>query len=596
MNVIPRPEYPRPDFVRKDWLNLNGCWSFQFDDEDKGLDCKWWDNPGFAQNITVPFPFQAELSGIGDTGFHDVFWYHRDVMIPDEWLAEKRLLLHIGAFDYQGMLWINGQKAGEHRGGYSPWTTDITDYIADGRARIVIRGFDTQSPSQPRGKQHWELHSSGIMYTRVSGIWQTVWIEPVPVTYIEAIRIIPALDPDRLKLIVKIQGKVDNALLSVHIFKGTLTVVTAETSAAGGEHTIELQIPEARRWSPADPFLYDVRIALGTDGRIIDEVSTYAGIREIRREGRAILLNNEPVILKGVLDQGYFPCGIYTPQREDEFRRDVELTLALGFNCARKHQKVEDPRWYYWCDRLGLLVWGEMGNAWEFTPESCQNLIHEWPEVMRRDWNHPCIMAWVPLNESWGVPKVHEDKEQQKFQKQMATLTRALDPTRPVVDNSGWCHLDTDIVDLHPYTGDPNEMAALLETVLETGRVDKNYPMPLWVGDGKDEGQPIVISEYGGIALQSDVERSRDQKDPWGYGRAADSSEILVRRFRELTRAILKNSRIAGYVYTQLTDVEQEKNGLLTFDREPKAPIYLFAGAQSLPENEQETSGNVDQA
>jgi len=570
---IPRPEYPRPDFVRNDWLNLNGWWNFEFDDENRGLELEWFQNPRFSKKILVPFPFQSEKSGIADQSFHDVFWYHREIAIPEQWKDSSRVLLHFGAFDYQGTLWINGNKIGDHRGGYTPFTLDITDAITHGKGDLVIRGKDTQGKSQPRGKQYWEPDSADIFYSRTSGIWQTVWMEPVPDPYIASLRIVPRLHPALVSVSVKIKGRGNADRLVVTILDEKGEVAVKETAPSGNKATLDIEIPSARTWSPEDPFLYQISLKLHEGENLKDDVQSYTGIREVRRRGRQILLNGSPIRFRGVLDQGFFPGGIYTPESDDVIRRDVELIRQLGFNGARKHQKVEDPRWYYWCDRIGILVWGEMPSSWEFTKEACGALVLEWPEVIRRDWNHPCIIAWVPINESWGLPELVENTEQQAFLEQMACLTREIDPTRLVVDNSGWCHIDTDIIDLHCYTGDPGEMKALLEELIRTGRADKHFEPPVWVGCGKDRGQPIVISEYGGIALEPDVDPVEKEGGAWGYGRAASSPEDLARRFTSLTRAILDNPDVAGYVYTQLTDVEQEKNGLLSFDRQPKIPL-----------------------
>jgi len=577
---VPRPEYPRPDFVRKEWLNLNGSWSFDFDDDDRGLKQGWVEKPSLSRNIIVPFPFQSELSEINEKGFHDIFWYYRDAELPPEWLKSGRTMLHIGACDYSGTLWVNGKQVSKHRGGYTPWSSDITQFVRDGKAGIVVRGVDTQSRSQPRGKQHWELQSSGIMYTRVSGIWQTVWLEHVPDCYIQSCHIVSRLNPDQVTIDTDIAGDDRNLILSATVLYECEEIAYEETRVDNGSGSLEIDLPDARLWSPDDPFLYEIHLTLKSGNNEIDSVRTYTGIREISSEGRTLLLNNKPIRFKGVLDQGYFPGGVYTASTDAEIRRDVEIVHALGFNGVRKHQKVEDPRFYHWCDLLGVLVWAEMGNAWEFTPESCDALYHEFPHAVLRDWNHPSIIAWVPINESWGIPNVKDDKTQQDFLARMAQLTRRLDPTRLVVDNSGWCHIDTDIIDLHPYTGDPREMAALLDEIATTGKADNHYEFPVWVGDGKDLGQPIVISEYGGIALEMDIEQETKEDGGWGYGRSARSPQELIARFEELTQTILRHPEIAGYTYTQLTDVEQEVNGLLTFDRQPKAPLALFSRAQ----------------
>jgi beta-galactosidase/beta-glucuronidase len=579
---VPRPEYPRPDFVRERWMNLNGHWDFEFDDGDDGISLGWFCNPEFEQEIIVPLPFQAAKSGIGDTGFHDVFWYHREVKIPSDWQSNGKVLLHIGAFDYKGTLWVNGNLVGTHQGGYTPWTSDITEYLEGSSTSIVIRGVDKQEKGQPRGKQHWECEPSGIMYHRVSGAWQTIWLEPVAKTYIESVRIIPALDPDRLTIKVNIAGATSNCHLSVTVQSGNTEVSKGEGTVSSAETSLDLIIPNANRWSPSSPFLYDVHFRLSSGHEVIDEVKSYAGIRQVSRQGRNILINGEPIKFKAVLDQGYFPEGLYTPASDQEIHRDVELLRALGFNGARKHQKVDDPRWYYWCDRLGVLVWSEMPSAWEYSTEVRDAFREEWPAVIRRDWNHPCIIAWVPFNENWGIPEVVESKDQQDFLRETVTTTRTMDPTRLVIDNSGWCHLDTDIIDIHNYSETPDEIKTQITAMLgpDTEPDSKNTP-PLWVGDGQDKGQPIIISEYGGIAVGIDKAPDGDQGIVWGYGKPAANAQELVTRFNSLTLAIMENPDISGYCFTQFTDIDPEMNGLLTFLRQPKAPLALFARTQS---------------
>lgn len=578
--TIPRPEHPRPDFRRENWINLNGEWKFSFDDDKRGEKEEWFRQGEFAKTITVPYPFQSELSGIGETGFHDVFWYGLDVDLPESWPGAGRVLLHVGAFDYSGTLWINGEEASRHRGGYTPWTSDITDCLKDDKAAIVIRGMDEQNTWQPRGKQYWKEKSEGIFYTRVSGIWQTVWLELVPEVRIQSFHILPKLDPDRFIISVELCGQVERARMECSLKIDDAKIADQSVTFKGNKCEMIVEVPDARRWSPDDPALYDMELILQPENSQVDKVMTYGGLREVSTSGRNLLLNGKPIRFKSVLDQGYFPGGIYTAGSDEELKRDVELTLALGFNGSRKHQKVEDPRWYYWCDRLGLLVWGEMGNSWEFSEASCEALRHEWPEVMKRDWNHPCIITWVPINESWGVPEVADDRKQQEFLSEMADLTRKLDPSRPVSDNSGWSHINTDIIDLHNYTADPKEMSAFLDELLKTGRADKTYKFHVWVGEAKDEGQPIMVSEYGGIAMGEGFAANAEAGQDWGYGRSAGTPEELLERFRNLTRAILDNSEIAGYTYTQLTDVEQEVNGLLTFERKPKAKLDKFREAQ----------------
>jgi len=571
---IPRSEYPRPTFVREDWTNLNGLWEFEFDDADKGIAERWFESHSFLRNIVVPFTFESRLSGIGDTSVHEVVWYRRKFRMPDAYRG-RRILLNFGAVDYKATVWINGELICEHHGGYTPFSCDITESLRPENV-LVVRAQDTLSKAQPRGKQYWQPKPEGIYYTRATGIWQTVWIEPVSPFHLTYVRFYPDVRRSRVKVVVGMSGRNDSTQIRARFTlanDAASGVQVAETKlpAANDETAFEMWLKDPRLWSPDEPNLYNVILELQEDGKIHDRALAYFGMRSITCENGQVLLNGEPCRLRFVLDQGYFPDGVYTAPNDETFRRDVEVVKELGFNGVRKHQKIEDPRYYYWCDKLGLLVWGEMASSFEFNETSMANFAREWPHVIRANFNHPSIIAWVPFNESWGIEGVRDQDRPQEFVGQIAAYTRSLDPTRPVVDNSGWSHVDSDIVDLHEYSQDPQ---LLRELVAQVSPMSPRLPAcshntPAMAQGFEYRGQPVIVSEYGGIALGSGA--------GWGYGQDARDAADLIARFRDLTEAITSSRAIAGYCYTQLYDVEQEVNGLLTFDRKPKAKAKAIA-------------------
>jgi beta-galactosidase/beta-glucuronidase len=581
--MIPRAEYPRPDLVRSAWLCLNGPWEFAFDDVDRGRTEGWHASgaPGFDRQIVVPYPFEARLSGIGDSGIHPHVWYRRRVGVPASWReGGLRILLHFGAVDYRCQVWIDGQPAGAHQGGYTPFVLDITDLLPRdpaAEATVTVWVEDTVDRAQPRGKQYWEHQSKGIFYTRTTGIWQTVWLEPVPAVHLAALRI--TTDPAAGTLTVAVETS--------QPFGGDLDLIVrdangAEVARGHGPASIPLQviIPQARPWSPEDPYLYDLEVSLfgpaGAPVRAVDTVRSYCGLRSIAVQGDQIVLNGALYYQKLVLDQGFFPVGQYAAPTDDDLRADVEWTKRFGFNGARKHQKVEDPRWLYWCDRLGLLVWGEMGNAMEHSAAGEEMFLHEWPAVVQRDRNHPCIVTWVPFNESWGIPAVATDAAQQDYVRRVVELTRRLDPTRPVVDNDGWEHLAlSDLCTIHDYAKEGPDLRAHHAGFL-AGNNAPGFHRQVYADGQRYNGVPILYTEYGGIALQPPAEDLRaadstaQEGEAWGYAGIETSAEGMLRRFAAVTTALLDAPEVRGICYTQLTDVEQEINGLLSYDRRPK--------------------------
>lgn len=584
MKRTPRPEYPRPQLRRADWINLNGEWSFAFDDDEIGRSKGWQsveagDLGGngypFDRSITVPFCYQSELSGIGDTRFHDVVWYARTFDAPS--LGEEdRLLLHFGAVDYRAAVWVNGAHVVSHEGGHTPFTADVTDALGEENVLVVRAEDPSRDVTIPRGKQYWEEESAGIFYTRTTGIWQTVWLERVNRTRVRSLRLTPDVDVVCADAEVEIENFEPGMTLRFVVdFEGEKVLEDRiEVHSSRVEHRMSLarrgEAPPtphlgawqgAHLWSPEHPNLYDLRIELlDEDGEALDVVESYFGLRKVEvRDGR-VFLNNRPRYQRLVLDQGYFPGGLLTAPTDDDLRRDIELAKEMGFDGARKHQKVEDPRWLYHADRLGFLVWGEMANAYEYSREYVRRMTAEWQEVLRRDHNHPSIVAWVPMNESWGVPKLSSEPAQVEHLLAMYHLTRSLDTSRPVVSNDGWEHAKTDLLAVHDYR-DEREISESYATP-EAAVAAEPAKRPVYVAGHGYRGEPLLITEFGGIAFDSEA--------GWGYSTVANEGEFLE-RYEALIRALLSSETVQGFCYTQLTDVEQEKNGLLTFDRQPKA-------------------------
>lgn len=570
----PRPEYPRPNFERADWINLNGEWEFEFDDERAGDREKWFEaGRSFSKKIQVPFCFQSKLSGINDPGFHDVVWYRRSFTCLGEY-SNKRVILHFGAVDYQASVWINGKFVAFHEGGHTPFKADITETLTAGENSLVVKAEDfSKDVTLPRGKQYWLEKSAGIFYTRTTGIWQTVWVEVVNETYIDRSKLTPDIDRNEISLAAFIQGydSTKNVSLKVDIsFQGEL-VSENEFKIKQSEEKRSIYIHDfndhhrGRWWTPDKPNLYDVKLTLMVDGQKADEVTSYFGMRKVSFDNGRFYLNNRPYYQRLVLDQGYFPDGILTAPSDEDLKKDVELTKAMGFNGVRKHQKVEDPRYLYWCDKLGLLVWGEMANAMDYSEEYVRRFTKEWQEAVLRDYNHPCVVAWVPINESWGVKNIFVDKQQQNHALSMYYLTKSLDATRPVISNDGWEHVKSDLCTIHDYSWKREILEQRYASAEEAVKV-MSGGRHLYVGGYSYEGQPILVSEFGGIAYK------KSEWEGWGYS-GAENEEDFLTRLNAVVRPLLESPIVRGYCYTQLTDVEQEINGLLTYDRKPKAPL-----------------------
>lgn len=576
VQALPRPEYPRPQFLRKEWLNLNGVWEFAFDDADRGVRESWFAGRSFDRRILVPFPYQSELSGINDKSIHEVVWYARSVDVPRDWHGQD-VLVHFGAVDYRTTVWVNGREVGHNRGGHVPFAFNIRPYLEDGTNRVTLRVEDRQDPYQPRGKQSPTGEPQGIDYYCTTGIWQTVWLEPVPPVRISELRITPIAEKGLFELTVLLHAPATSWRIEAEAGDGEHILCLTEGHTDHASARLHLCLPEPRLWSPDTPYLYDIRVRLYDGAELLDEVSSYCGLRSIRLSGGRICLNGNPVYLAMVLDQGYWPQSYLAAPSDESLRQDVELVKKLGFNGARKHQKVEDPRWLYWCDRLGLLVWGEMANARAWSPEAEEWLIAEWERAVRRDYNHPCIVTWVPVNESMGFPGLEESHPgQYAFLERVVELTRRLDATRPVIDNDGWEHTDvTDICAIHDYTPTATELRERYRETLTGGSLPSTVwyrNKPLFVLGSRHRGQPVMLTEVGGFLSEPAGAAAHKRDRLYDFYQSISSGEELLAKYANLTEGLAALKFIAGFCYTQLTDIEHEVNGLLNYDRTPKVP------------------------
>jgi len=573
---IPRPEYPQPQFQREQWMNLNGRWEFAFDDANRGLEENWASGrKKFERSITVPFCFESSMSGIGDTAFHPWVWYRRQVTVPGDWKG-RRVLLNFGAVDYRAMVWVNGQLAGQHVGGNTPFRLDITPLLAAGANILTVRAEDPPTDRYiPRGKQYWEPKSRGIFYTRTTGIWQTVWLEATGDSYLHQVRITPSNDGTvrfEARVAQPGQGLAAEAVeFHAAVLKAKRAVASAMATAQGPRATALASVPDPRLWSTGDPQLYDVTFELRRGGVVLDRVTSYFGFRSLAVEGDRVLLNGRPTILKMILDQGYWPQSTLTPPSDEAIQYDIRLTKQMGFNGARKHQKLEDPRFLYWADHMGLLVSSEMANAYLFDSEYAAQFAQEFTESIERDYNHPSIIIWVPINESWGVPNLRDPRQQQHL-RSLYTMVRSLDATRLVIDNDGWEHVDlTDLFAIHDYARTGDMLYSKYRNLGKPGAGVPDNARATVVPGNKYNGSPVYLSEFGGIAYIPQGQNV--PKESWGYSGVEPTAEAALSRFRSLYEAIARIPAFAGYCYTQLTDVEQEVNGLLTYDRKPKFDV-----------------------
>jgi len=576
--------YPRPQLLRPHWADLTGTWAFAFDDGDDGLALGWAHRPeAISGTITVPFPPESEASGVHDQGYHRILWYRRTVG-ADEIAAAvdapgRRLVLHLGAVDYRADVWVDGSHLARHEGGHTPFSVELP---GDGPFELVVRAEDDPHDlSQPRGKQDWEREPHVIWYPRTSGIWQPVWLESVPPQRIVRLgwqqsiaraEVALALDlaaPPAPGTRARIRLTLDGELLAEHtaLLTRTDSVVRVAVDAlrngqALGDHL----------WSPERPTLVDAEVELTAPGHEPDRVASYLGFRDVGEADGRFLLNGLPHVVRGVLSQGYWPSSHLAAPDADALRAEVELVKELGFTTVRVHQKIEDPRFLYWADRLGLLVWEEMPSAYEFTDASASRLVREWIEVVRRDSSHPSVVAWVPLNESWGVQHIAGDERQRALSRTLYHLTKTLDETRPVISNDGWEHTRSDLLTVHDYQNDPARLQASYATA-DGARRSLTGAAPngrqTFVGTAEETestgAKPMILSEFGGVSVR------RREPGSWGY-RLVSSNDDLERHLTALFAAVHGSEGLAGWCYTQLTDTAQETNGLTDARRVPKLP------------------------
>lgn len=582
-----RTEYPRPQMVRDKWTNLNGEWQFAFDDENKGLSEEWFKLDQIAdQTIQVPFVYQSELSGINNQDNHEIVWYQKKVTIPEEY-KNKELILHFGAVDYVSTVFVNGHKVGEHKGGHTSFSFNITPFLTEESATIALRVFDPRKEeSIPRGKQTWEDEPNSIWYTNSTGIWQTVWIEAVSSQHIQSLRFTSDIDKGQINCKTIFNQYLSDVELEYMIsYKGE-QVLKSRFEVSSSSHNVTFDLHQGSifrtshhdngwHWTPEDPNLFDIEIKLIHGENIVDKVLSYFGMRKVHTENGQIYLNNKPYYQKLVLDQGYWPESLMTAPSDEALKRDIAVAKEMGFNGCRKHQKVEDPRFLYWADQIGYLVWGESASAHYFDETAVPLITNEWLEVMERDYNHPSIVAWVPFNESWGINDIGRDRQQQHYTQALYHLIHSIDTTRPVISNDGWEMTESDIGAIHHYghgeMNDTDKYARFKQDLKTKDAILQSKPADRAIyADGfEHQGEPILLTEFGGIGYK------KDDQDGWGYS-SVDNDDAFISEYKRVLEAVYESEALAGFCYTQLYDVEQEINGLLTYHREPKVETSII--------------------
>jgi len=575
--------YPRPQLERPDWQSLNGMWDFAIDPDAR------FSQPSqvhFDQRICVPFAPETAASQVANSGFYRAVWYRRQFTAPV--LSEGcRLFLHFGAVDYEASVWVNGRLCGHHSGGYMPFRFDVTDYlVGEGEQTVEVRAEDDPSDlAKPRGKQDWQLDPHSIWYPRTTGIWQTVWIERVPSSSVSFVRWTPNVERWEIGFEATMGGARREGLkLNVRLHVGNLLVADDTYGVVAGEVNRKIALSDPGiddyrndlLWTPSSPTLIHAQISLLDEkGHILDSALSYTALRAVAIQGDRFCLNSRPYQLRMVLDQGYWPETGLTAPGDEALRRDVELAKQMGFNGVRKHQKIEDPRYLYWADTLGLLVWEEMPSAYRFTRDSIERLSREWAEVIARDSSHPCIVAWVPFNESWGVPDLPDSPAQRHYVQALYHMTKTLDPTRPVIGNDGWESVATDIIGIHDYDDQAERIGKRYGVdEVQTALFKRERPggrLLLLDGQARSD-QPLMLTEFGGIAY------SPDASGTWGYTRSETATQF-GERYTALVSTVRQLASLAGFCYTQFTDTYQEANGLLYADRTPKFPLEEIAVA-----------------
>lgn len=557
--------YPRPQLIRDKWESLDGRWDFAFDNDCVGESCCYFNGFKSQHEITVPFTYETQLSGINDSSPCDCVWYSRRINILS---GDDSVLINFEGSDYITRLWVNGQYAGEHTGGYNRFTFDITNLVKPGENLIVVCVLDSLNKAQPRGKQRWLDKSFECWYVQTTGIWKSVWLEYAPKTRIDSIKMTPNMADSTIEIIATLNREVILADLTAEIDFESQFISRTSISFEGKTGKIIAQvscnaIPWAvKNWTPEDPKLYDIKLSLVIDGSASDEILSYFGMRDIKISGRDVLLNGKPLYQRLVLDQGYWKSSHLTPPNEAALVEDIDKIKALGFNGVRKHMKIEDERFLYWADVKGLLVWSEFPATYAFNDEAIESFTEQWITAVKQNYNHPSIITWTPFNESWGVSEIRHDVSQQAFTQGIYYLTKAIDPMRPVICNDGWEHTISDIITLHDYeeTGKAfSKRYADKNEILENAIAHNGFKFAFAEGFNYD-GQPMIISEYGGIAFSNN-------QVGWGYGNKVVDEKAFIERYDDITSAIKALDYCCGFCYTQVSDVQQEINGLMNEDR-----------------------------
>lgn len=576
--------HPRPQLVRDpNWRDLSGPWQFAHDDADRGRSGRWMDpdtTEPFTATVTVPYPPESEASGIADTSFHPVLWYRRTIEVTRP-ASGRRLLLHFGAVDHRAEVWVNGQLVGRHEGGHTGFSCDLTDAVLkDGEQTVVVRAEDQPLDAmQPRGKQDWRRDPHVIWYHRTSGIWQPVWLEDVPDEHITQLHWTPDVAHARVRCRIRLSRWPQRpTAVTVRLTRGDRVLAEQRTLTDGQETEFDVAVAALRHaqdldellWSPDRPHLVDATVTLNdaADDTPVDRVSSYLGLRDIGWDDGVFLLNHKPYFLRFALQQGYWPAS-HLAAPSEALRRDAELAKSIGLNGLRIHQKIEDPRFLYWADRLGLMLWEEMPSAYTFGAQTVERVVGEWTEAIARDLSHPSIVAWVPVNESWSVPNPALVPAQRHFMDSLYHLTKALDPSRPSVSNDGWEISAADIWGVHDYTQDAQVLRERYgRPSLRQGEIVEQWPgAKRLVLDGvRHQGQPVVLSEFGGATFEP-----AEGAEWFGYD-TVSTKEDFAERLAGLVGAAV-DSGLAGFCFTQFTDTEQEINGLFSADRQPKLPV-----------------------
>ena len=563
----PKPEYPRPQFERNDWINLNGPWSYEFDFGVSGLERGLDKSQGFENTITVPFCPESSLSGVGHTDFINAMWYHRKINVPQAW-AGQHIMLNFGGVDYEASIYINGVQAGYHKGGSASFSVDIKDFVTPGEDAdlVVYVKDDVRSQLQTGGKQSRRYSSYECFYTRVTGIWQTVWLEPIALGGLKQCRITPDFDNSQFLFEPTFMDLDQDVTFKVRVLEKGKELFSKRVPGSNSSIVVA-PVKNAKAWTPENPYLYQVEFTVyDKNGKEVDKIQSYTGMRKSEVRGNQFYLNNEPYYQRLVLDQGYYPDGQWTSPNDEQLRRDIELGKAAGFNGARLHQKVFEPRYLYWADKLGYLTWGESA-SWEVdwtNPVAARNMLTEWEECVTRDYNVVSLIAWSPLNETW-MPDV--DGNRMRLTNDLYHATQRLDKTRPVTTVSGGYHTGlTDIYAEHTYVQDPVELYKQL--MLKDGKPYTFHPHH----SAGYNGGAYMIDEFGGIKwmMEMAAKEVAPEEAFWGYGVPPSTLEEFYKRLEEQVNVILSLDHIAGFCYTQIVDVELEKNGIYTYDRAMK--------------------------